>query len=230
MDGKNLTGKEAEHFLAKLLGSITDNVYKNVFAFGLGELQQISTVEDDQEVSSFLYSSGLYPGKLPLSAITKELEDKSKALYSPSRHAKNPLINQELRSWEEIEDKLGEFKNDPEKYNSCLKEIEETGKELTHISERIRTLQEKRDWLGVLSKGRPTWSKIQEIKTLMELIEVDDEFPAESLGQVEKLKAEIEECENRLLALNADLSTHKEELNALVLDEKSWKTQQKSSF
>ena len=140
------------------------------------------------------------------------------------------MINQELRSWEEIEDKLGEFKNDPEKYNSCLKEIEETGKELTHISERIRTLQEKRDWLGVLSKGRPTWSKIQEIKTLMELIEVDDEFPAESLGQVEKLKAEIEECENRLLALNADLSTHTEELNALVLDEKSWKTQQKSSF
>lgn len=220
VDGKNLTGKEAEHFLAKLLGSITDNVYKNVFAFGLGELQQISTVEDDQEVSSFLYSSGLYPGKLPLSAITKELEDKSKALYSPSRHAKNPLINQELRSWEEIEDKLGEFKNDPEKYNSCLKEIEETGKELTHISERIRTLQEKRDWLGVLSKGRPTWSKIQEIKTLMELIEVDDEFPAESLGHVEKLKAEIEECENRLLVLNADLSTHNEELNALVLDEK----------
>ena len=87
---ENLTGKEAEHFLAKLLGSITDNVYKNVFAFGLGELQQISTVEDDQEVSSFLYSSGLYPGKLPLSAITKELEDKSKALYSPSRHAKTP--------------------------------------------------------------------------------------------------------------------------------------------
>ncbi|MDD2430225.1 MAG: AAA family ATPase [Firmicutes bacterium] len=217
LEGENLTGRDAEKLLRELLGSITDNVYKNVFAFGLNELQTIGTL-NDSEVSSFLYSSGLYPGKLSLSAIMKELDDESGRLYSASKIAKKPLINQDLLTYEEIESQLEDYSKEPEQYNKCLEEMETTREQLQTIRAKIAGLEKKRDWLNVLSKGWPIWNKKRESERLIETIEVSDDFPAESLGDLELLKKEIESYNEQLIELETKLGKTEENIKEISVD------------
>ncbi len=61
--------KAGEEALRDLLGGATPELYRNVYAFSLSELQSLKTLENDA-VKSALYGAGMGTGALDLSAAT----------------------------------------------------------------------------------------------------------------------------------------------------------------
>lgn len=214
IDGKT----QSEEALENLLGSITENVYRNVFAFGLDELQVIKTLEDD-EVSSFLYSGGLYPGTLSLASIDKLLKDKSKEFYSPQKTATRPVINKMLPALAEIDTELAKYSQEPEVYNSCLTEMASFQSELQTLTAQIQEAEAQRHWLSLLAQGWQLWKDKAAKEELVKELNVLDHFPLESVNDFEILIKEVKSCEEELESIKYRQKQQSEELAQIKLDE-----------
>ncbi len=214
LDGKS----QSEDTLENLLGSITENVYRNVFAFGLDELQVIKTLEDD-EVSSFLYSGGLYPGTLSLASIDKLLKDKSKEFYSPQKTATRPAINKMLPALVEIDTELEKFSKEPEEYNACLTEMASFQNELQVLIAQIEEREAQKHWLNLLAQGWQLWKDKAAKEEIIKELNVLDQFPLESVNDFEMLIKELKNCEEELAAISYRQKQQSEELAQIKLDE-----------
>ncbi len=203
--------------LTKLLGPISENVYRNVFAFGLDELQTLNTLTDN-EVSSFLYSSGLYPGNLSLSKIDIELEKRAKEYYSPNKIATRPLLNQKLTELEELETGLARLQKEPEEYNQCLKDEEKTQNELAEIKKELANLEEKRHWLNTLSQGWKLWKEKCSLQDNIAALGIPEEFPEARVLEAEALLKEIASCEEELAQVRIRQSKQQEDLKECQVD------------
>lgn len=194
LDGQTHNGEEADKILDFLLGPITENVYRKVFAFGLDELATISTLQDS-EVSSFLYSSGLYPGNLSLSEIKSQLEKTTKELYSPSPVAKNPLINRDLIALEKNTRSLKSYYHEPEEYNNTVHEIKLQKEEIEQKRLVISEAENGKQYLNLLSQGLQLWKERLVKQDLINSLALPKELPLESLvsnqSVVESLAKEI---------------------------------------
>lgn len=214
IDGKNTK----PDILDDILGPITENVYRNVFAFGLNELQTLSTIEDS-EVSSFLYSSGLYPGNLPLSKIESLLEEDSKKIYSSHGAAKRPDINRKVIELTELEEKLEAYKKEPEEYNQCLLEIEKSQKELRDIRNQIEQTEDRRIRLSVTDQGWQLWKDKLAKEEAIRALGVSADFPLESLSELELLTKEVKELSGELVELKNKTMRVDEDLKKCQVDE-----------
>ncbi len=214
IDGKT----HNEEVLENVLGPITENVYRNVFAFGLEELQAIKTLEDD-EVSSFLYSGGLYPGNLPLSSIEKILEKQSKDLYSPQKTATKPVINKTMAALVKIDTELEKYNSEPEEYNACLTEMASFQSELQVLSAQIKESEDQKHWLNLLTQGWQLWKDRAAKEKMIKDLNVPDQFPLESLNDFEILIKELKICEEELETIKNRQKQQEEELVQINLDE-----------
>ncbi|MDO9537654.1 MAG: AAA family ATPase, partial [Thermoplasmata archaeon] len=69
-----------EYDLNKILGHSQNEVYRNVYAFSLSELQTFDTLSND-DVKNRLYSAGAGMGSISLSDVQKELNKQSEELF-----------------------------------------------------------------------------------------------------------------------------------------------------
>ena len=91
--------------MLELLGGTTRELYRNVYAFSLSELQSMETLDNDA-VSSALYGAGMGTGARDLSAATATIDKKLDEFFKPG--GRSPEINRKLRDLEEVRDKLRE--------------------------------------------------------------------------------------------------------------------------
>ncbi len=202
-DGTELSGERARKSLQVALHGISENIYKNVFAFSLTELQRLDSLEND-EINSHIYSAGTGVGDITLPDILKTVEAEKNKLYKHGGTAQIvPKITKEL---EVIRGKISDIKKDRERYKATISEIEglkQKQTELTHIIDNKRREKEK---ASRLRAGRENVNELNEIeKQISSLPFVIENFPLNGTERVEKLeeklterKEELQECRNKI--------------------------------
>lgn len=162
---------EAE--LTRLLGSMTEGFFCNVHAFGLDELQLAG--RDSDEILAQLYGAGSGAGK-SLAAAEKLFEKRSAERFSSG--GQKPAINQLLKKFEELDQRLREARAEAGEYavlDLRAKELDERLKATLHthglLAQRQRLLEAVRAcW--------PDWVEVQAAETrLAELPEVPPDTP-----------------------------------------------------
>lgn len=162
---------EAE--LTRLLGSMTEGFFCNVHAFGLDELQLVG--RDSDEILAQLYGAGSGAGK-SLAAAEKLFEKRSAERFSSG--GQKPAINQLLKQFEELEQRLREARSQAGEYAALdlqAKELEVNLKATLHTH---GVLAQRQRLLTAVRACWPDWVEVQDAEArLAELPEVPPDTP-----------------------------------------------------
>src|SRR5690606_28488484 len=94
-----------EELLRRVLGDITGEVYRNLFAFGLTELQEVRTLQSD-EVSSYLYSTGFGSSGTAILDAERRLQATSERLFKP--RGKKQIIGKLTEQLDQLDARIRE--------------------------------------------------------------------------------------------------------------------------
>ncbi len=202
--------------LNQFLGGISAELYQNVFAIGLGELERLETLQRDA-VANHIYSAGLGLTATSLPRIEAELVDKGKELFAP--RGARPKINIILHQLEDLEEEIAGIRGRLDQYNE-LKGIFATQEEELHrLSTKIKNLQEQIWWLQTLEQAWPSWEKLVQVRAEIAGLPVITAFPVAGVSRLEALAKEEGALRASLTSLEREIGDLEREAGELEVDE-----------
>ena len=124
-----------EELLHPLLGGVSGEQYRSVFAFGLTELQELRTLQSE-EVSAFLYSAGLGIDGRAILATERSLVQQMEQLYRP--RGKNQRMTTELQAAQLLDAELRESKERQGRYDALAAELAALDSAIATAAEQLR--------------------------------------------------------------------------------------------
>ena len=207
--------------LAVLLGHTSRDLFRNVFAFSLAELQDFETLGSD-DVRARIYGAGIGAGRLGLPEIEKKIDDDRGNLYKRSGSIQS--IAGLIRDADEARRRLRELGNQVEEHDQLRSDLERLNLEMKAKAEERQKANAERDHIGNLLRGWDDWTDLRSAREqLMELPEVTV-FPSEGITRLERslqrqddLRDRIEEIKNRIAGNQEELE--QVDVNELVLEQ-----------
>lgn len=118
---------------SNILGHINKDIFENVYAFSLTELQDFETL-NSEGIKERLYSAGKGIGAISLSEVLNVFEKEAGVLFK--ERGRNPEINVLLEKINEIDINLREMENDVQKFDELHQEQED-------VIGKIRAVEKK---------------------------------------------------------------------------------------
>ncbi|MEK8126288.1 AAA family ATPase, partial [Paenibacillus filicis] len=141
-----------ERELSELVGGMTPDVFQHVFAFGLSELQELGTLQNE-EVSGFLYSAGLGISGSAIRTAQRKLTQEMEQLYRP--RGRTPLVNLALQRLADAEERLRASRRQSGKYEALLQEERQASERCGELEEELGELQRRSGELERLRQAGP---------------------------------------------------------------------------
>lgn len=194
--------EQALQELQELLGGISSELFRTLFAFGLSELQELRTLQKD-EIGSFLYSAGLGISPSVLFEGERKLNARLDQLYKP--RGKNQEMNARFKALEAWETAIRQSKQSIGEYDRIKEKEQHTEKQIGQKEAERSRLLEQLAWHEACLKAREPWTRLRAVQA--ELAELPEwtEFPEDAVLQWESLQAEhdrtIREWEQNALKL-----------------------------
>ena len=179
--------------LSGLLGHASVDVFKNVFAFSLEELQTDSLLKD-ANVNGGIYSAGLGATKLP--DAFKTLLARRQKVFRPSgsKHMVAGLVS-ELR---DVDSKLAEIRGSAAEYATRVSERDTIDRELERASEEIQALTSRRGELTRLEEAWDDWVELVDSEATLKCIPTFDGFPEDAVKRLEAAEERIRGAKQEL--------------------------------
>lgn len=207
------TGGKVE--LIKLLGHADRNVFENIYAFGLEELQSFETL-NDQSINSKLYSAGTGVG-VSISGLMNSISSIETNLYRP--RGSKPLINELFREIGKTEVKITELEGAQKKYDSLHFELEQKTLEIDQLKEKSQNIRKKLNDIQNLLSVWEDWKILCESKTALESLPGLESFPEKGEEKLTRLLERIEEIRETISRLQQDLDKNAVKERSLSPDE-----------
>ena len=184
-----------EDYLHRLLGGVTSDVFRNLFAFSLSELQEISTLQSD-EISGYLFNAGVGAGAGTILEAEKRIVQEMDQLFKPK--GRNQEIQQILKALEETRIELQLNKESVSRFNQRMDELTQSKELLLQLESQLDAIKFDANWIDKCLKTRGRWIELVEFRKELDELPSFHGFPEDALSRYEKLAAEKES-----LALNA---------------------------
>jgi uncharacterized protein YhaN len=171
-----------------LLGGLSRNMFNQLFAISLSELQEIRSLQSD-EMSSYLFHAGIGGGNEIIQAERKLAQDMEK-LYKPKGRLQE--ISKVLQMMEHLEREISVSRSFLKRYIDNASTRSETV-ELLGKQEQARYISSER--LLLLRKAqeiRPTWLNWMEAKLEKSSLPNVSAFPEGGLRRWESLQQEVD--------------------------------------
>ena len=184
-----------EDLLQSLLHNTSKVLYQNVFAFGIGELERLDTLQAE-EVSNHIYTVGMGTGLNSLTSVQAGLEGEQGLLFKPG--GRKPVINQLLQSLDETQSTIRELQVLPDEYLGLGDRLIVLNREIEEFQSQLEEAKSKRDWLESLVKARTDWEQLQVVRAEMQDVPVIESFPAGGIERLEQLERSWDSLTTRL--------------------------------
>lgn len=201
--------------LFKLLGHADRNVFENIYAFGLEELQSFETL-NDQSINSKLYSAGTGVG-VSISGLMESISSMESKLYKPK--GSKPFINELFREIRKTEEKIAELEGAQKKYDSLHFELEQKNLEIDQLKEKSQNIRKKLNHIQNLLSVWGDWRALQESKTALGALPGLESFPEKGEEKLERLLEKIEEIRENISRLEQELGKNAVNVRSLSPDE-----------
>jgi uncharacterized protein YhaN len=207
--------KGGEEDLHQLLGGVTREVFKNIYAFSLSELQQIETLDNDR-VKAVLY--GATAGTVSLPTALSGIEAKLTELYRPG--GSKPIINEKLKSLENVRMQLRTARKDMGKYEEECGFLAEKEKKIKDLRDDEILARRKKDRVDALLRLWEDWMELRDFEEKMGNLALHiDVFPETGLARLNALVDKIEANKQLLQEHRNEGETYREESDALQMNE-----------
>ena len=174
----------AEAVLQRLTGSATSDLFGNVFAFSLDELQKASSLEDS---SGVIYSAGQGTPGLP--GLKKNMSEQKRAIYLFKGN--NQEVPRLLSVLKELDEKLrtiashsGQFGELTQRRLEIVGELADAESEISGLTEQIaETDRQKSGW--------EDWVALCECESRLQKIPEYTDFPEMAMTRLENIEEGI---------------------------------------
>jgi len=169
-----------EAYLGRLLGGASSDVFKNVFAFSLMELQNEKSLSS-ADVDSQIYSAGLGAAKLP--EALKAISQNKDKIFRKTRG--KTVVSELLAQLDEIAEKLNQVQGNAAEYGRLVGRQADIERELeTEDAERAR-LRRKSAENEKLLEGWEDWVSYSDVEEKLAVLPKFDAFPEEAISRLE---------------------------------------------
>ncbi|MCA9130778.1 MAG: AAA family ATPase [Planctomycetales bacterium] len=186
---------QGQHRLAMLLGQVDESIFTNVFAIGLRELQELSTL-DDTAAADELYklSSGL--DRVSLVDVTRQLRIARQQIVGPTpdQGQMQHLMLQREKLKDEIEHLIGHGR----RWNELASLRNTQNAELDELKQRIAQWEVESRTFEVALQVRPNWQKRAELQAAILALGARTDLPENVGGKLSEISTQIAEREERI--------------------------------
>lgn len=205
---------QGAHRLTMLLGQVDESIFTNVFAIGLRELQELSTL-DDTAAADELYklSSGL--DRVSLVDVTRQLKAGRRHVVGPTPD--EGQMQRLMLQREKLKDEVDVLSGLGRRWSelAALRKTQNT--ELDELKERIAHWELEAKTYEVAIQVRPTWLKRAEVQSKMDALNARTDLPDSAAEKLESLNAKREEREEQLSELKLKRRALREQVRKLPL-------------
>lgn len=178
-----------EELLNTLLGGLSADLYRSLFAFGLTELQELRTLQTD-ELSGYLYSAGLGVSGSAVMEAERKLTAQADGLYRP--RGRNQEMNRLLKELEGLELSLRRSRDGAADYDRLQEERRAAEARAAALEEQQEALRAELHRLSLAGKARSGWLRLRQIGRELEGLPARPGFPEQATARLEALEAEQE--------------------------------------
>jgi len=173
-------GIASEQDLAGLLGHVTPDVYRDVFAFGLDELKGLHP-----EIVSRVYGAALGMKNISISDVLKTFETKAQTLYKSTRG--ETRIREALLKLGDIRKSIQTLTDQKTRFDELTLALHSIEGEIKRLEDSSQEIRAKADHLLALKKAWPFWVEVNEAEGDLDHLPVLDRFPENAVGRMEKI-------------------------------------------
>jgi uncharacterized protein YhaN len=207
--------KSDEEVLQRLLFNTSKLLYQNVFAFGLGELERLDSLQAE-EVSSHIYTVGMGTGLVPLTTVQNGLDNEQGQLYKPG--GRKPIINQLLQRLDETQNTVRELQSLPDEYYTLHDRQLVLDREIKQFQGQLEEAKRQADWMESLVRARSDWEQLQVVRQELQDLPHIESFPAGGIERLEQLNRSLASLETRLDDTRRSLEKAEEQIQSLHPD------------
>lgn len=191
---------QGQHRLSMLLGQIDEPIFTNVFAIGMRELQELSTL-DDTKAADELYklSSGL--DRVSLVDVLRSLRGGRKSLIgsaSPEDQAEVKHLANMIRRRENLRDEVQQLTRGGRRWSELASQRRTQQQEIEQLTERMSAWEKESRCVEIATGVHKIWQEREELATQIEELEAEVQLPDEAPGQLVQIDAMMAERRQRM--------------------------------
>ena len=169
--------------LPRLTGQATPDLFKNVFAFSLDELQSEGLM-NDSGISDRIYSAGLGVTRLP--EFTKMLSDRKEDIFRP--RGRSQIIAKLLDELESVDQQLQAVLGNADEYRHLAGRQDEILRELAEATAELSRLNARRTEIANLLSGWDDWLALANCEARLQEMPRFEQFPDNPIARLEGLE------------------------------------------
>ncbi|WP_068773739.1 AAA family ATPase [Paenibacillus sp. FJAT-26967] len=182
-----------EELLRGLLGGLSVELFRSLFAFGLGELQELRTLQSD-EIGGYLYGAGFGVSGSTVVEAERKLSARADTVYKP--RGRNQELNRSIRAYEELRAGRLRTRDEIARYEEALEEMRGLENRLESTERERREVLVQLDWMSRCLHAYEPWQKLRlAVEEMDGLPEIPD-FPVEAVTRYETLRQELDALED----------------------------------
>ncbi|MGV3483015.1 MAG: AAA family ATPase [Planctomycetaceae bacterium] len=195
---------QGQHRLSSLLGQIDEAIFVNVFAIGIRELQELSTL-DDTSAADELYklSSGL--DRVSLVDVMRSLRTGRKKLVGKSKTDDEDatVLAALISKREKLRDEVEHLTRGGRRWTELATQRRSQASEIDQLAERLAAWEKESRCVEIGSSVYESWTKRAEV--LREIAETENKslLPEDAPGQLVQIEAVMEERRAKLEEVKA---------------------------
>jgi uncharacterized protein YhaN len=202
--------------LRHLLGGITYEAFRNIYAFSLNELQTIDTLREEH-VRSVIYGASTGAAILALPRAEKMIGERLDRLFRAG--GKKPLINRKLAELKEITAKVRAASLEASRYDERSAELRDVEERILSSRRAIAASAAEKQRVEGYSRVWPEFLRLQEEQAkLHALPEKIESFPVESVSDLEGEEVRREGLGKDLEVLRRKADLLGEKLEGMVVN------------
>lgn|GEM_PF-1335644 len=210
--------KGTEEELHQILGNTTRELFKNIYAFSLNELQTMDTL-DTESVKNVLYSAGIGTAVLSLPRAITGIETKMGDLFKPG--GRNPQINQKLSALEAVRANLRQARTGIELYDAASVALGKKTHEIEELQREERSVNKQKDLIDRYLKLWNNWISLEDHQSdLAALPLIVDNFPEQGIERLERDLERLAREKDIRIEFVTDLDNLTREIKNIYVNEK----------
>ncbi len=205
---------QGQHRLAMLLGQVDESIFTNVFAIGLRELQELSTL-DDTAAADELYklSSGL--DRVSLVDVTRQLKIARGQIIGPTPD--EGQMQRLMMQREKLRDEIDQLTAHGRRWSELAALRHTHNSELEDLKQRIAQWEVEAKTYEVAIQVRPTWLKRAQLDEQIQGLAARTDLPEAAASRLAELSGQIGERDEKLLQLRQQRRSLREQARKLPL-------------
>ena len=175
--------------LQRLTGHVTLDLFSNVFAFSLDEIQNEGLM-NDSEVAGRLYSAGMGASGLP--KLVEGLASRREDLFRPRGSAQK--IAALLRQLEDVDDLLRAVRDNADQYHRLTAREDMILRDLEATEEKTSKLNARQTELGRLLEAWDDWVAVEGVEARLREMPEFQGFPDSPIERLEGLENRVRQA------------------------------------